>query len=394
MFTGVAINASSVRRQYTHALAVDSGMLILQRATDQYPTEQELTRLTSLAAPDVLLLDMDNPELAVRCLQVIQTRYTDTPVIAFGGTPVQHKALRVYGIQHFLPYPTEPDIFVAMLAETIRANYSENLPNLFAFLPAKAGCGASTITLGLASALANHLGKNVLCMDTDLRSGAQALMLDLDPRGSTQGALKGAYELDNFKWTNAVTRHHEVDFLLSTGNVLNPPAEWSHYFALIRFVEKRYDAILADLPELINGATEEVVRRANLVFLVTTQEPVALRLAARRFEDLKRWGVPEAHVRLVVNRWQRRDTSAEQIEAAVGLPVSSTLSNDYNRVRATLQSGISPVPADNAFGKELVRFGQGLMGVMEAAVHPAAPPEQTRNGFAGVLRLLVTRQAR
>ncbi|MBI5086113.1 MAG: hypothetical protein HZB13_16120 [Acidobacteria bacterium] len=368
-------------------------MLILQRATDQYPSEQELTRLTSLAAPDVLLLDMENPELAVRCLQTIQTKYLDTPVIAFGGTPVQHKTLRVYGVQHFLPYPATPDVFVAMLAEAIRANHSENLPNLFAFLPAKAGCGASTITLGLASAMANHLGKNILCMDTDLRSGAQALMLGLEARGSTQGALTGAYELDNFKWNNAVTRHHEVDFLLSSGNVLNPPAEWSHYFALIRFVENRYDAILADMPELINGATEEVVRRASLVFLITTQEPVALRLAARRFEDLKRWGVEETRIRLVVNRWQRRDTSIEMIEGAVGLPVASTFSNDYNRVRTTLQSGVSPVPADNAFGRELVRFGEGLMGVTEEA-RPFARSEQARNGFAGVLRSLVTRQAR
>jgi pilus assembly protein CpaE len=398
MFTGVAINASPVKRQITHAMAVDSGILLLQRATDKYPTNQELYNLTALAPPDILLLDLDNPEHALRCLQILQERYSETPVIGIGGTPVQHKVMRAHGVGHFLPAPPELECFIRTLAETIRAAHSETLANLFAFLPAKAGCGASTLALGLASSMAAGADRRVLCLDADLRSGSQALMLGLKPKGSTQAAILTAYEMDGFKWTSAVTRHQDMDLLLSSGAFLNPPAEWSHYFALIRFIEQRYDAILADLPELVNGATEEVVRRANLVFIVTTQEPVALRLAARRLEELKHWAVAPERIRLIVNRWHRGDTRREHVEECVGLPVSATFTNDYQRVRATIQAGITPIPPDNPLGKELARFAQDLLGVKEAARAPAGPllPVRTGGGagIAGMLRSLVTRQAR
>ena len=48
----------------------------------------------------------------------------------------------------------------------------------------------------------------------------------------------------------------------------------------------RYDVIVADLPEVINGATQEFVQRARNVYLVATQELIPLKLASRRLEEL------------------------------------------------------------------------------------------------------------
>lgn len=386
MFQGIAIHSSSVRRQYTHALAVDSGMLLLTRATDCYPGPNELTRLCALSAPDVILLDIDNPEAALACLESLQRTYPDVPVICFGGTPVQHKTFRPRGVNHFLAYPPEPHIFIATLAQAIRGSYEGPLPGLCAFVPAKAGSGSSTLAAGVAAAIAGSLGKRVLCADADLRCGPLALMLGVHPRGSLQGALSAAYELDQFKWANCVTPLHGVDFLLSTGTLPNPFPEWSHYFALLRFVESRYDVLLFDLPELVNDSTEEVIRRASSVVVVATQETVSLTLAERRIAELQKWGAPDDRIHLLVNRWTGRDTEAAEAASLAAWQIRWKIPNDYQRARA-IQAGELPVPPSSSLGKALLQLAQDLLGG-EAAVEA---PGVRGAGLAGVFRSLVSR---
>lgn len=386
MFSGIAIHSSSVRRQYTHALAVNSGMLLLARTSDSYPGQSDLTRICAIPNPDVILLDLDNPEAALHCLEFVHQAHPDTPVICFGGTPVQHRTFRLHGVNHFLAYPPEPHAFITTLAQAIRGSHGGPMPGLFAFVPAKAGSGASTLCSGLAAAMAGSLEKRVLCADADLRCGSLALMSGVQPRGSIQGALASAYELDQFKWANCVTPIHGVDFLLSTGSLPHPFPEWSHYFALLRFVESRYDVLLFDLPELVNDSTEEVIRRASRVVVVTTQETVSLKMAERRISELQKWGAPDERIHLLVNRWTSRDTQAAEAASLAAWQIRWKIPNDYPRARA-MQAGELPVAPSSSLGKALRDLAEDLLSAVTVAGEKTARP----TGLSGVLRSLVSR---
>ena len=78
-----------------------------------------------------------------------------------------------------------------------------------------------------------------------------------------------------------------------------PP--WS-YQRLLSFVRGRYDVIIADLPEVVNNATEVIARAAQAVFVVTTPSSPSLYLAARRRYDLEARGVSASKVKYIVNR--------------------------------------------------------------------------------------------
>lgn len=386
MFIGIAVHSSSVRRQYTHALAVNSGMLLLSRTTDSYPGQSDLTRLCAVSTPDVVLIDIENPDAAIQSLDFIQRAHPEVPVICFGGNPAQHKAFRAYGVSHFLPYPPEPHAFISTLAEAIRTRHAEPLPGLTVLVPAKAGSGSTTLAAGLAATLANSLGKRVLCAEADLRCGPLAIMFGAQPRGSMQGALSSAYELDQFKWANCVTPLHGVDYLLSTGTLPNPFPEWSHYFALLRFIGSRYDALVFDLPELVNDSTEEVVRRASSVIVVATQEPVTLKLAERRIAELQKWGAPDDRIHLLVNRWTNRDTQASEAAALAAWQLRWRIPNDYQKARG-IQQGHLPVSPSSSLGKALHQLAEDLL---RAESPPAATPTRG-SGLTSVLRSLVAR---
>ncbi|MBI4889952.1 MAG: AAA family ATPase [Acidobacteria bacterium] len=367
-------------------------MLMLTRTTDSYPTGNELVRLTAVSRPDVLLIDLENPDEAMSCIKSLQEIFPEAPLICFGGTAANHKSFRLFGVHHYLPYPCEPHDFIAALAEAIRAQHAEPMPELFAFIPAKAGSGCTTLTAGVAATMANSLGKRVLCVEADLRSGPMAMMFEASTRGSIQGALSAAYELDNFKWQNSVTSICGVDFLLSAGGVPKQIPEWSHYFALLRFVRERYDVILFDLPELINDSTEEVIRRAALTIVVTTQEPVALKMAERRIHQLRTtWGAEESRIRLLVNRWTSRDTSVDEVAAIVATPPHFKIPNDYQRARQ-VQAGGLPVPPVGPLGKALLEFSEQLLGISAPGGTHAA--DRKPAGLSGMFRSFVSRPAR
>lgn len=367
-------------------MAVDSNLLQVRWATDSYPSSAELERLCGPNPPDLILLDLTDPLEAQRCLVELQQFAADSRVVGVGGTLYQQRGLKVAGIDHFLPSGATLQEFQEITALAIRSQNALPLPQLFSILPAKAGCGASTVALCTAAVLALELRKRTLCIDADLRSGVLSVMMDCTLNGSTQEALTVASEMDHFRWDACVTKHLNVDFLLSSGNPTNPLPDWTNYFALLRFVQSRYDTILVDLPEVINGATEEVVRRSSAIYVVSTQEIVALKLAERRIADLLRWGVSQDRIRIIINRWHSRDAAMNDVARFIGLPIAFTIPNDYPRLRAALLNNQLPLSTTTPLGKVFLQFAQKLAGVTPASTTP-----ETIVKISGLFRTLVSR---
>lgn len=148
--------------------------------------------------------------------------------------------------------------------------------NLVAFLPGKAGSGASTAALHTARALLRHLERRVLVIEGDLHSGHLASTLRVEPRLPIRKVLADAPEIDNLTWDRCVSSVDGVDFLLTDTLVKEPIPSWAQYFQILRFAAPKYDMVLVDLPEIVNEATAEIVRSARAVYVVSTPELASL----------------------------------------------------------------------------------------------------------------------
>ena len=99
-----------------------------------------------------------------------------------------------------------------------------------------------------------------------------------------------------------VTHTGGIDVLSSVSRLgVRQVSPWG-YQRLLSFVRSRYDVVIADLPEVVNNATEVVARAAQAVFVVTTPSSPSLFLAARRRYDLEARGVRASKVKYIVNR--------------------------------------------------------------------------------------------
>jgi Flp pilus assembly CpaE family ATPase len=201
----------------------------------------------------------------------------------------------------------------------------------------------------------------VLVLEADLHSGLLAAMLRVDPKFSIRDVLAEASRIDNLGWQGFVTSAGGVDFLFTKAASKTPVPSWTHYFQILRFAARKYDLIMADLPEVVNSATAEIVRRARAVYVVSTPEFASLKLSQQRCEELRTWGIDRARIHALLNRGHKSDISAREAAEILGCPVAATFPNDYKALkRATTDAALIDKRSD--LGEAYLAFSKMLTG--------------------------------
>ena len=364
MFQGLLIAATPDRCRVLSAVVHETEQILLLRMLDYYPQGYALTRLVNSLDADLVLVDLSDPEAAGEIIAEVRSQRPMVALIGYGAPPDANFTASEAGLSAVLPYPMDAPMLAKAVEESLHLLRAALEPNLLAFLPAKAGSGASTVVLNTAVALAGALGKKVLVLETDLRSGTLGIALNLTPQYSIAQALQGASDLDAFRFENFVVRKFGVDLLLANPFAATHFPQWHEYFLLLDFVKKRYDYILVDLPELVNPATREIVQRSRLVFVVCTPEVPSLRLAGRRLEELRAWQVPDDRLHMILNRENSTDIRPAELEGFFQRPFFAGIPNDYKALRAAMLDG-RPIQEKSTLGRAFKSFAEQLARAVE-----------------------------
>jgi pilus assembly protein CpaE len=360
MFTATVLAADDARLHQLQALLLTSGKATPFRSYSRYPSTIEIARLLGSIKLDLVLLDLEDRDIAINLARQIHEGSPRTAIIGFGGLDNERAGVAGSGIIRIIPGVPTLDLLKDAIRAAIHAVQGTLVGNLVALLPGKAGVGCSTIVLNAAMAIAGSLSKRVLVMDADLRSGVLSVLLDRVPTACVQHFLERTEELDVFGWSRLITKIHGVDFLFSGCKAARRLPHWDDYFGLLEFVKSRYDVILVDLPEVVDDASAEFVRRAKYVFLVCSQEIPSVHLARLRLQELIAWGVSSERLRVLVNRWQKHELPVSDIERLLGQPVLSRFPNDNQCLRHSVLKGQAVTPASK-LGRSYLDFAHAVL---------------------------------
>lgn len=367
MFSTIVLHSGSTRTHRLRYLIAGTELLQIIRDYDNCMSDHELKRIVQSLEPEVVVIDLESSESLVYAAMVREVS-PKSAVIGFGPTLEASLVATKLDFDATVREAATAEEMRTAIQDSLRTRQGGVEKSLFCFLPAKAGSGCSTIVLNTAAAMAKDQGKRVLVMDTDLRSGILGLMLGLEPATSIQNLLSAVQRLDKSRFQEFVTGSQGVDFLVSSRQLNSSPPEWTDYFHLLAMARTLYDAILVDMPELINPATVELVRRAGSVFLVTTPEIPSLKLTQDRLSELEQLNIPRSRMQLLVNRWHKSDPSTERIAAMVKHPVTRVFPNDYLGVRSAILSG-KPVSELSKLGNAYTEFAGELFGKITVHDH-------------------------
>ncbi|HLJ50215.1 MAG TPA: hypothetical protein VKU01_29580 [Bryobacteraceae bacterium] len=320
------------------SLIRSSGQINLDRVFCPPPSPYQLTMALTTLALDVAFIDVTDREQAVATCEQIRDKKMGLATVGF-STATGSECPK-HATPFTLDFPLSVQSFSMTVRDAIHAARPKRRGNVYAIMPGKAGGGATTIVLNLASHLANTPDTRVVVVEGDLHSGTIKERLELKLQQSIAQTLASADVAETLIWPRHVARKANIDFILTGRERGLRSPEWHSYHHLLTFLSNRYDHVLVDLPELLDDDTAEVAQTATTVFVMTTPEILSLHLAHQRIEELKAFGVLASRIKLLINRWHSDDMTPPEIAGLLDCEVGGVFPNDYRAVtNATLEKG-------------------------------------------------------
>src|ERR1035437_3033788 len=154
---------------------------------------------------------------------------------------------------------------------------------VYCVVPAKSGCGASTLAAHLAIQLRSGGANPVLLVDGDYLTASIAFMLKLKPQFHLEDVMRDWARMDDDLWSRLTVPAFGLDVLAAAEDPTTR-TEVSRQFAgeLCTFWRERYEAVVLDLPDVRAAVDCGFAALADTVLLVTTNELAAVPGAGRR----------------------------------------------------------------------------------------------------------------
>ena len=304
--------------------------------------------------PDVLLLDMDQPDESA--FELIDAATQRVPgvlmlLVSADASMVALKRAMRAGVRDVLPAPlTSETLKLAQdYLRDARANtsrFSDSTAEVHAFVSAKGGCGATFLATNLAYLLAKS-GRRVLLVDLNLYFGDAATYLsDRKAPASAVDVARQARRLDSALLDASVLKVRENLDLLVAPDLPYQLEEVTadNVGAILGLARAEYDFILVDLGRTMDPATVKALDLAERVVLVVQQTLPALKDARRLVTVFEGLGYGKDKLRLVINSFSKAALiRAEDVEKSVGLKVARQVPASEEAVLNAINRG-EPLP--------------------------------------------------
>jgi pilus assembly protein CpaE len=334
-----------------------------------YPSPRDLNGLLG-GGPQMVFLDVASDPQGIQLLTEMARMGPSVQVLALlaGNDPdLILRCLRTGAID-FLIQPFTTDQFEAALAKVARVQPAEpgkEPAKIFAVMPAKGACGATTVACNLAFQWKRHGVKRILLADLDLLAGTLSFLLKIKSVHSFVDVLQRANELDADLWNAMVTPVNGVDVLLAPELIAEGLQDLRDPTPILEYARQAYDVVVIDAGGVYGEWNLNQARMATELLLITTNELPALQAAQRALSYLDSNRIGRWKIRLVVNRYHRDvGLSREVIGTALHTEVFDSLPSDYEAVQNALMEG-KPIPGSTPFGKSIMQLADKLGGRVE-----------------------------
>ena len=298
-------------------------------------TGKEAIQLTQEVNPDVVLMDINMPDMdGIAATEIIRQKMPAVQVVVLsvqGDQNYMRKAMLV-GARDFLTKPPMPDELVAAIRRASKMAREERAKNaqayvavpmggnfnpttgvgtlgkIIMFYSPKGGTGCTTLAVNTAVALCNE-ETQVVIVDANLQFGDVALFLNEQGKNTILDLTPRADELDPSIVEDVVIKH-----ALSGLHILASPSRPEHgekvnpdqFTSLLRFLRQLYAYIIVDTSSYFNDITLSVLDIAEVVVLVAGQDIPSIK-NNRVFLDLMlTLNIPVEKVALVINKYDKR----------------------------------------------------------------------------------------
>ena len=339
--------------------------------------------------PDVVVLDLgEDPEPFFTFAAHLRRQRPTVHIVAV--SMVQHPEPELLlqamhtGIQDFLSKPLQDGSLQATLARFMKEWGSESggVGKLIVALGAKGGVGTTTVAVNLGVQLTQITKKRVGVLDFGFPLGHVALLLDLQPRFGVRDAVENLDRMDAHFFNGLLSRHKSGLEVLAGTSCAD---EWQRITVpalarLIHVAQGAFDYVVLDYGWIYSSDMRLIFGLAPVILLITQADVPSLWTLNRHLSTLVNMGIESQRIRLVVNRWHKRDDEAlASVEKNLRRPIAARLPNDYKVVSEASNLGVPlEVHHNHVLASKIRQLACEVVGVS---------PEEVSKQAGGVRKL-------
>jgi pilus assembly protein CpaE len=347
--------------------------LRFSKVFDAYPTVDRLCTLLHIDTPNTVILDVSDEKIATALIGHLRAEAPNVQIIATHRRCDSNVLISVMrlGLTEFLRPPAAPEEVQGTFAR-VKARLAASpfviasAGNIYSFLPARPGVGATTTALNTAMSVSRAAVGRVFLGDFDLSCGLVRFMLKIENNFSIFDATDRVLELDESVWPQITHRVGTLDTIHAGVPSVNSRLACESVRQLSSFLRRKYEFSFADLSGHLEDFSIEIMKASKRVFIVTMPELTSLHQAREKVRILEDLGLAEK-ASIVLNRTSRRSAfSLEEVEKLVGSKIHISLLDDERTVQAALTAGV-PVTEKSQLGKQYDAFARSLMSIGKPA---------------------------
>jgi pilus assembly protein CpaE len=275
---------------------------------------------------------------------------TDAPILAIGDEPTVEairEAMRL-GAREFLSLARlREELTQALIKIEAAGQISSQRGSLISIFSPTGGVGVSTTAVNLAVRLAADIPEPVALIDLKPAPSDLALLLDIEPRHTTNDVCHSWERMDQKLLEGAMVHHSSGVRVLAqagypqeggtTENSLTPEAVRQ----LATLVRRIHTASVIDTASTLDACQLEAMRLSNLVGLVVRPDVPGLRRARWALDTATAEGIPRDRFRLVLNRYgQGGQVDLDTVEQTLGIEVFQKIPEDHRSVNRAANRGV------------------------------------------------------
>ncbi|MEO3387517.1 response regulator [Mesorhizobium sp. CAU 1741] len=309
----------------------------------------------------VVIIDMDASRIdQIEALQRVMRRLDGRAPVVVVTQEFNAAAVRILVQLHVADFLVKPITTADLVRSCIRAMHgpgrAENADSqIYTFMPAAGGVGATTLALQTAWQLHHSISRpaSTCIVDLNFQQGACAEYLDLEPLFDITEIENQPERLDRQLLDVMLSKHESGLCLLAAPT---QPAEMRTFntdvvLRMLDLVSAYFDNVVIDLPRTWFPWTQTVLLGSNKLYIVAEMTVPCLRHTQRLIKAIQETVGKEVEPQVIVNRFEQRafDNGVKQadVQEVLGNYFAGGIANNYKLVREAVDRGV-PLQAIDA----------------------------------------------
>ncbi|HEY5983769.1 MAG TPA: response regulator [Anaerolineales bacterium] len=357
-------------------------------------TAQEGIQLTSELDPDVILMDINMPDMdGIAATEAIRQRspLSQVVILSVQGDPNYMRRAMLAGARDFLTKPPMGDDLISAVrrsGEMSRSERAKAKPSrpaaagsvagiaaagaslglvqgkVVTVYSPKGGTGCTTIAANLAIALHNE-DTRVVLLDANLQFGDVAMFFNEQGKNTILDIAPRVEELDVDILEEIMIKHEASGVHILAAPQRPEQAEKisvDQFTKVLDFLRRVYSYVVIDTSSMLTDPVLAAIDHSDAIVLVTTQEIPAIKNARLFLDLLQTMGVDRSHLVFVMNKFDRRiGITPDRVAENLHEKISAVIPLDERVVIPAVNKGI-PFMVDN----RTQPVARGVLAVAEA----------------------------